>query len=283
MNADDRAPAGESQQSFTPASGDAAVRRSGIMPASGSVPQRTAFRPVTGQQPVAASAAQTTARPASAPQPATGQAATRQAFAPASAPQPTTTSAPRSPIADRPASGPQPTGTQPTGTPATGAQETSDVKTRSVSASAGIGKLKGLKDKATDKVQASDGKPAAALGPRKVRVLLSRVDPWSALKIGFLLSIAAGIMFVVAMHILWTALNSMGTIALANEWVQRLFTTDQEVNILQFIDYPKVMSATLLVAVTNVVLISGLSVIGAFIYNTASRVVGGVYLTLTDD
>ncbi len=276
MNADDRAPAGESQQSFTPASGDAAVRRSGIMPASGAVPQRTAFRPVTGQQPIAPSAAQATARaavPATGAQPtagqpaaaraaapATGQTATRPAFAPTSAPQPVAPSAPR-----------------PAAAPVTGVQETSDVKTRSVSASAGIGRLQGLKDKATEKVTSSDAKPAVA-GPRKVRVLLSRIDPWSALKIGFLLSIAAGIMFVVAMHILWTALNSMGTISLANEWVQRLFTTDQQVNILQFINYERVISATLLVAVTNVVLISGLSVIGAFIYNTVSRVVGGVYL-----
>jgi len=37
------------------------------------------------------------------------------------------------------------------------------------------------------------------------------------------------------------------------------------------------------VAVTNVVLISGLSVISAFLYNMVSRMVGGVYVTLTDD
>ena len=75
----------------------------------------------------------------------------------------------------------------------------------------------------------------------------------------------------------------MGTFELIQEWVSKLFTKDQEVNILQFVDYDKVLSATLLVAVTNVVLISGLSVIAAFLYNMVSRMVGGVYLTLTDD
>ena len=114
-------------------------------------------------------------------------------------------------------------------------------------------------------------------------MLLSRIDPWSALKIGFLLSIAVGIMLVVAVHVLWTALNSMGTLELIQEWVAKLFTKDQEVDILQFVAYEKVISAALLVAVTNVVLISGLSVISAFLYNMVSRMVGGVYVTLTDD
>ena len=113
--------------------------------------------------------------------------------------------------------------------------------------------------------------------------MLSRIDPWSALKIGFLVSIAIGIMTVVAMHILWMTLNQMDTFVTIQEWVSKLFTQDQEVNILQFFAYSKVMSATLLVSVVNVVLISGLSVITAFIYNMISRVVGGVYMTLTDD
>jgi hypothetical protein len=151
------------------------------------------------------------------------------------------------------------------------------------SATAGLGRIaKAAKDKVTtdDDVKSGAVSPGA---PRKVRVLLSRIDPWSALKIGFLLSIAAGIMLVVAVHVLWTALNSMGTFDLIQEWVLKLFTQGQEVNILQFVAYQKVMSATLLVAVTNVVLISGLSVISAFLYNMVSRMVGGVYLTLTDD
>jgi len=128
-----------------------------------------------------------------------------------------------------------------------------------------------------------DTEPNLPGAPRKVRVLLSRVDPWSALKIGFLLSIAVGIMTMVATHVLWMTLNEMGTFETINEWVAKLFTQGQEVNILQFFAYKKDMSAMLLVSVVNVVLISGLSVITAFIYNMIARVVGGVYVTLTDD
>lgn len=280
MNADDRAPFGESQQPFAPSQGEAGVRRSGIMPTSNSVPQRTAFRPVTGTQTTGADTSRPQGTPPpSAPQPTTprpapergGQPATQasgfQTTRPASSPATGTPTAPGS--GETPAPPPRPS--------------SDETETRSVTAGAGVARLKSIRNKAATTVSEADLAAAKAIGPRKVRVLISRLDPWSALKIGFLLSIALGIMFMIAIHILWSALNSMGTIDLVNDWVQRLFTTEQEVNILQFLNYGKVMSAALLVAVTNVVLISGLSVIGAMLYNVVSRVVGGVYVTLTDD
>ena len=186
------------------------------------------------------------------------------------------------------------TGFRVTGAPTTGAPSTAAPTTgvqapradelgapaRTVAGSFGIGRLKGV---ASERLKASEPKAPVPGAPRKVRVLLSRIDPWSALKIGFLSSIAIGIMTVVAVWVLWNALNQMETFVTIQQWVAKLFTQGQEVNILQFFDLTKVMSATLLIAVVNVVLISGLSVIAAFIYNMISSVVGGVYLTLTDD
>jgi hypothetical protein len=144
----------------------------------------------------------------------------------------------------------------------------------------GVGKLKAT---GRDKLATREPQPPVPGAPRKVRVLLSRVDPWSALKIGFLVSIAFGIMTVVAAHILWITLNQMEVFVTIQEWVSKLFNAGQEINILQFFDYGKDMSAVMLIAVVNIVLISGLSVIAAFIYNMIARVVGGVYFTLTDD
>ncbi|WP_291378633.1 DUF3566 domain-containing protein [Demequina sp.] len=295
MNADDRNPNDGSQASRPPASAQEPVRRAGVMPASGSVPQRTAFRPITGTHQTGQQTGQQPAGTRPAGQAPTSQHATAAPARPASYAPPGTT-APSAPAAPRPdTAGPRPdTATPPrtTQTPQTGAPKATEPEGQGAvgaaqdklkSASAGLGRFaRAAKDKVATDDDAKSG-PVAQGGPRKVRVLLSRVDPWSALKIGFLLSIAAGIMLVVAIHVLWTALNSMGTFDLIQEWVLKLFTQGQEVNILQFVAYQKVMSATLLVAVTNVVLISGLSVIAAFLYNMVSRMVGGVYLTLTDD
>lgn len=293
MNADDRNPNNGGQPSATPASEQQPVRRAGVMPPSGSVPQRTAFRPITGTHPTGTQ--QTGTHPTGA-QP-TGQqpaGARGPGQAPASQ-QPTSTRpssfSPQSPAttSPRPDAAPE----RPASAPRTGTPESTEAESHGAvgaaqdklrAAASGLGRFtSAAKDKVTSSDDKSSTTPAAQGAPRKVRVLLSRIDPWSALKIGFLLSIAAGIMLVVAVHVLWTALDSMGTFVLIQEWVSKLFTRDQEVNILQFVDYQKVLSATLLVAVTNVVLISGLSVIAAFLYNMVSRMVGGVYVTLTDD
>lgn len=196
------------------------------------------------------------------------------AFAPTGAP---TTGAPS---AFAPTTGAPATDVQTTHTGVSGAASAAGAAARSVAGSLGLGRLKGV---ATEMVNAKDTKVPIPGAPRKVRVLVSRVDPWSALKIGFLVSIAFGVMTVVAVWILWNTLNQMEVFVTIQEWVSKLFTPDQEVNILQFFAPSKVMSATVLVAVVNVVLISGLSVIAAFIYNMISRVVGGVYMTLTDD
>ena len=119
--------------------------------------------------------------------------------------------------------------------------------------------------------------------PRKARVMVSSVDPWSVLKMAFLLSFAVGIMTVIATFIVWNSLNGMGFFTLANDWVARLFTADQEGLFLAFFDRDRWMSAAILMATLNVVLVSALSTVGAFLYNIVSQVVGGVYVTLTDD
>jgi len=297
MNADDRGPAAEAKPPFAPGAPGAPVRREGLIPPSGSVPQRTAFRPVTGTHPTSpgtasSPAAPPAARPSGYEPPSTTPNAPSAPGAPQFAPrapmpeQARPASAPARPSAPTPTFGPTGAGSATTTTAGSATTTTASgssatgTATRSVGDSLGLGRLKEV---AASKLKMQDPEPTLPGAPRKVRVLLSRIDPWSALKIGFLLSIAIGIMTMVASYILWHTLNAMGTWSTINEWVAKLFTQGQEVNILQFFDFGKDMSAMLLVSVVNVVLISGLFVIVAFIYNMIARVVGGVYITLTDD
>ena len=273
---------------------------------SGTMPQRTAFRPTTGavpsgQQPTPASvspvagqpqqpAGPRASAPAAPPSISPNRSAERPQVAPTGSPAGTPTGAP---LGDRPTPS---TAAATTATAATAAVTTAPAASPATTTPATTGgalsvadRFKALAGKATDttKVQLEKSdkarKAEATSGPRKARVLVSRIDAWSALKIGFLLSIAAGIMTVVAMHVLWNVLNSMGTFAMIQEWISRLFTEESELNFLQFVEYSKVMSATLLIAVVNVFLLTGLATISALLYNMISRVVGGVYVTLTDD
>ena len=152
--------------------------------------------------------------------------------------------------------------------------------------SVGVDKFKGFAIRAKNSLTEGDDLTASTKrgGPRKARVLVSRIDPWSVLKMGFLLSIALGIMVVVAVFVLWNALNEFGLFTLINDWIAKLFTpADNPVNIKKILELNKVMSAAILVSVMNVILLTALSTIAAFLYNTVSSVVGGVYVTLTDD
>lgn len=120
-------------------------------------------------------------------------------------------------------------------------------------------------------------------GPRRVRAMLTTVDPWSVMKLAFLLSIAAGIMFVVAASIVWSILNGMGVFESINEQITTILGPESETTFLQFVDRNKVMSVVILLSVINSILMTGLATIGAFLYNLVVKLVGGIYITLTDE
>lgn len=125
-------------------------------------------------------------------------------------------------------------------------------------------------------------RPAPASGTRKVRLSVARVDPWSVMKLSFLLSIAVGIGIVVAAAAMWLVLDSMHVFADVEEL---LVTLDSE-NFLQLMDYvqfDRVISMAVIIAVVDILLLTALSTLGAFLYNIVAALVGGVHLTLTDD
>jgi len=120
-------------------------------------------------------------------------------------------------------------------------------------------------------------------GPRRVRAMLTIVDPWSIMKLAFLLSIAMGIMFIIATSIVWSVLNQMGVFSSINEEITTILGEESETTFLQFFDRNKIMSAVILLSVINSILMTGLATIGAFLYNLVVKLVGGVYITLTDE
>ncbi|GMA23733.1 hypothetical protein GCM10025864_14920 [Luteimicrobium album] len=118
---------------------------------------------------------------------------------------------------------------------------------------------------------------------RRVRLVVSRVNPWSVMKMAFLLSIAIGIITVVAAAVVWTILNGLHLFANVNDLVESVVGDETQVNVLQYVAFSRTMSMATLIAVANIVLITALSTLGAFLYNIAAALVGGVHVTLTDD
>ncbi|MEP7765354.1 DUF3566 domain-containing protein [Sanguibacter sp. 25GB23B1] len=136
--------------------------------------------------------------------------------------------------------------------------------------------------KATSGARPAEKKPP--VGPRRVRLAVSRVDPWSVMKLSFLLSIAIGIMIVVASVVFWLVLDGLHVFTDVNDMVVTILGEDTtQTDILQYVELQRFVSLSTIIAVVDVVLLTALSTIGAFLYNVVAALVGGVHLTLTDE
>ncbi len=121
---------------------------------------------------------------------------------------------------------------------------------------------------------------------RKARLRVSRVDPWSVMKTAFLFSIAFGIMFWVAVSVLWTVIISSGLFDVINQAiVNTLSSPNSQVTwrIEDYINTNKVLGVTALLAVINVVISTALGTLTAFLYNLSANILGGLELTLAED
>lgn len=121
---------------------------------------------------------------------------------------------------------------------------------------------------------------------RKARLRLSQVDPWSVMKTAFLFSVAAGIVLWVATGTVWAVISSSGMFEEINRMVGDIIQTpgdDTPFRIQDYINTSKVMGTAALIAVIDVVIFTALATLGAFLYNLASAMIGGLEVTLAED
>jgi ABC-type sugar transport system permease subunit len=130
---------------------------------------------------------------------------------------------------------------------------------------------------------AAPGSSPVQRGPRKARLQIRQVDPWSVMKLGFLLSLALGIVFVVAVALLWSLLDSGGVFDSINKVVADVANDQTDFTVQGSLAFRRVMGVTLVLAVVQVVLITALATLAAFLYNLASGLVGGLDVTLVEE
>jgi hypothetical protein len=140
--------------------------------------------------------------------------------------------------------------------------------------------------KSTSADQRAEPSLSAAAGsgaPRRVRLAVSRIDPWSVMKLSFLLSVAIGIMIVVAVAVIWQTLNAMAVFTQVNDVVATLAGSTTYFDVLEYAAFPRAISLATMIAVIDVILLTALSTLMAFLYNIVAALVGGIHLSLTDD
>ncbi|PSL01406.1 transmembrane protein DUF3566 [Haloactinopolyspora alba] len=141
---------------------------------------------------------------------------------------------------------------------------------------------------AVEAASARQARPASARRSgriRKARLRLLRVDPWSVMKTAFLLSVALGITLFVAVAVLWSVLDAAGVFSSIDEIVTDMTASDNNagIDINQYVELSRVLGFTTLIAVVDVVLLTALATLGAFLYNLSASLLGGLELTLAED
>lgn len=126
-------------------------------------------------------------------------------------------------------------------------------------------------------------RPAPRSKIRRARLVVAKVDTFSVAKLVFLLSVAVGIVTVVASVILWLVMQATGAFQSLNDILALLGATGNAVDVSQYLSLGQVALYTTIISVINVVLFTLLGTLAAMLYNVAAKLVGGIGVTLTDE
>lgn len=118
---------------------------------------------------------------------------------------------------------------------------------------------------------------------RQARLYVSRVDPWSVAKVAFVLSVAIGIVLVIATALLWLMLDSLGVFdALARNVNEIVGSSGSEFDLMSLLSFSRIVGGVLVLTSVEIVLVSVLAAVFAILYNLSVTMTGGVEVVLTD-
>ncbi|PUA81169.1 DUF3566 domain-containing protein [Nocardioides currus] len=126
----------------------------------------------------------------------------------------------------------------------------------------------------------------AAKSPRRARLRLTRIDPWSVMKTSFLLSVAFGVVTFVAVFMVWSVLGAAGVWDSINSTVASVVEGDSntsDFDVTNYLGMGRVLGFTLLVSIMDVILLTAIATLTAFLYNMAAALLGGIEVTLAED
>ena len=106
------------------------------------------------------------------------------------------------------------------------------------------------------------------------------------MKTAFLLSVAFGVVTFVAIFMVWSVLGAAGVWDSINSAVASIVEGDSGNSTFDVTDYvgmSRVLGFTLLVSVVDVVLLTAIATLTAFLYNLAAALLGGIEVTLAED
>ena len=126
--------------------------------------------------------------------------------------------------------------------------------------------------------------PRAGAGrPRRARLVLRRVDPWSVFKLSLVIASALLVVALVAVLVLYLVLEGVGFFDSVTTTVNTLTGSDGDEGGLQLaLSAGRVLAVTALLGAVYVLITTALATLGAVLYNVVADLTGGLEVTLTE-
>jgi hypothetical protein len=120
--------------------------------------------------------------------------------------------------------------------------------------------------------------------PKRARLYVTRVDPWSVTKASFMLALALGVVLVIAVAVVWWVLDYTGVFLTLSRTIDEVVgSASTGFNLMNYLEFSRVIGVAIVIASVEIVLVSLLSTLFAIMYNLSVGLTGGVEVVLSDD
>ena len=115
----------------------------------------------------------------------------------------------------------------------------------------------------------------------RVRRIIRKIDPWTVLKVTFVLNFIVALTIVLGFSILWVLLVNAGVPQGLEDIARRLALLDADASLVGNIE-PR-FSSVVFLATVYLLTQTALATIGAFFYNLVSDLVGGIEVVVLEE
>lgn len=120
--------------------------------------------------------------------------------------------------------------------------------------------------------------------PRRARLYVTRIDPWSVTKAAFMLALTIGIVIVVAVAVLWWVLDVTGVFVTVSRTVDEVVgSATTAFDLMSYIGFSRVIGVAIIIASVEIILVSVFATLFAVMYNMTVGLTGGVEVVLSDE